>query len=157
MSNYSDLLYEILIDGEQKGLIKKTAEYAGVAYRTIHHYMHDKKVNTPVNIIKAAWLVNKDPRLEMILTPEGYRLIEKKENIKSVKDPISEATDVVIEASDLIKEIRLAVKDGQYSKSERRSLSKRLLSLERQVFETRDSLNKEFQNYQNVRSISMRT
>ena len=124
MSIESELLREILVY-DNRGSAYAVAEKAGLAYRTVMDQT-DGKVNASVQVIKAAWLVTKDPRLKVILEPEGWELVPKASVLAPTKPIEAEATDVVIEVTSFIAEHRIAIEDGRIDRKEHLDLRKRI-------------------------------
>ncbi len=119
----NNLLQEILIS-THRGSIYKVAEMTGYAYRSIHDFCHIPNKNIPTKIIKAAFLITKDPRLKLELEPQGYELVVKKENLKYSDDFHKEISDVNIKLSTLLLTFRDALKDEHITKQEKITLKK---------------------------------
>ena len=67
MGEVSELLHEILVNGSTD-LTRHVANMAGVSRSSVEKQCY-ANVNPSVAVIKAAWLVTKDPRLKKLLEP----------------------------------------------------------------------------------------
>ncbi len=117
-SRVNKLLYEILIS-THRGSIYEVAELSGYAYSSLHDFCSYLNKNVPTKVIKAAFLVTKDPRLKSELEPQGYELVLKKEGLNYSDDFHKEISDVNIKLSDLLKTFREALKDDRITKDEK--------------------------------------
>ncbi len=124
MHHMNELLYEILIQGDGEQLTQKVANEAGLAYRTVNEYCNDVRKTVPVQVIKAAYKVTKDPRLKKLLEPEGYELVLKQIIFPPTNDYNKEISDVNISLANLLQTIREADADGIITKKEKITIKK---------------------------------
>jgi len=141
MNSITELLKEILVS-THRGSAYEVAEIAGLAYRTVIDQT-DGRINPSVEVIKASWLVTKDPRLKRLLEPEGWELARKAEMVQPTRDAEGETTDVILAASTLIESIRKAKEDGRLTKEERLTILSNLGIVKLEVEEAEAALNKE--------------
>ncbi len=130
----NNLLYEILVMN-QKGAMYDVAELTGYAYRSVHDFCSVLNKNVPTKIIKAAYLVTKDPRLKRELEPEGYELSIKKEGLDYSEDFHKEISDVNIKLSSLLLTFRDALEDKKISKQEKITLKKQWEEVSKELAE----------------------
>jgi hypothetical protein len=122
----ADLLDEILTNWDQKKrTVHQVAMRACLSERAIYD-MCSGRTNTSVEVVKAAFLVTRDPRLRKRLEPEGWRLTPCKLAEPATCNPETEAGDCVIEAAQLLERARQAASDQRISRPEDAELRRML-------------------------------
>ena len=122
MGEVSELLHEILVNGSTD-LTRGVANMAGVSRSSVEKQCY-ANVNPSVAVIKAAWLVTKDPRLKKLLEPinpetgEAWELTPKINGKIPLKPIESEGVDVFISLSLFLDDLRLSLEDGEISNNE---------------------------------------
>ncbi len=139
-----ELLYEVLI-ATHRGAVKEVARVAGLAERTVYDHCTDGRLNPSVEVIKAAWVVTRDPRLRKLLEPEGWRLVPEPEAAPRLKDPEAEITDINLAAADAIKALRAALDPqgpggARITRQETTALHRHLDLIERELAEARQAV-----------------
>ncbi len=132
-NDLSEILYEVLIN-THRGCVAEVAMEAGMAERTVYDYCQSNRANPPVTIFVAGYLVTKDPRLERLITPAGYKLIPADIACPATSDYERELGDVEMAVSGLRREVRQARDDdGVIDKRE-------LVDIQRRCNEVREQL-----------------
>lgn len=134
-NDLSDILYDVLI-GTHRGSVDQVAGMLGLHPRTVNDYCTDGRLNPPVTVFVAGFLATKDPRLEALITPAGYRLVPAGLACPPTRDFEREIGDVDMAASALRREVRQARdNDGIIDKRELVEIKNRCNELRRQVDE----------------------
>ncbi len=116
----AELLKEIVIY-EHRGSIYKIAELAGLAHTSARDHLNGR-TNPSVEVIKAAWLVTRDPRLKKLLEPDGYELVPVRPARPTAETFESGLVDLSIIGGDIASYWRQAIEDGIIDPEESRIL-----------------------------------
>ena len=134
-----ELLKEVLVLEGDGTRVKKVANLAGFAKDTVYAQT-DGRANPNIHVIKAAWLVTKDPRLQRLLEPQGWRLVPDHPFESPTGTLVEEIGDVHDAATDLRRSAKEALADGNIDQEEARNLEYLINNAELELAEVRAKL-----------------
>lgn len=122
--------------------VKEVARIAGLAESTVYDNLSGRN-NPSLEVVRAAFLASRDPRLKRLLEPEGWELSEVSRPKAPTEDWEKETGDVYIALSALHSEVREAMESGNMKPNALARILKGVDEVSRQVAELR-SLAEEF-------------